>query len=82
LFSSSNLVKGISTLAFQRRIGRHSRGLANVQYTHEHREPPRYGSLLRGVSGLHERQPKDLTSLVEQEDRFSVFFPLAQHLHA
>jgi hypothetical protein len=50
-------------------------GLAYVQYTHEHREPPRWGSLLRVLPGLYDRQP-DLTKLVLEEERFSVFFPL------
>ncbi len=56
------------------------RGLAYAQYTHEHREPPRHGSLLRVLPGLYDRQPKDLASLVEQEERFSVFFPLGAAL--
>jgi hypothetical protein len=56
------------------------RGFAYAQYTHEHREPPRHGSLLRVLPGLYERQPQDLASLVEQEERFSVFFPLGAAL--
>jgi hypothetical protein len=56
------------------------RGLAYAQYTHEHREAPRYGSLLRVLPGLYERRPEDLRSLVEQEERFSVFFPLGAAL--
>jgi hypothetical protein len=56
------------------------RGLAYAQYTHEHREPPRYGSLLRVLPGLCDRQPDDLRALVEQEERFSVFFPLGAAL--
>jgi hypothetical protein len=55
-------------------------GLAFAQYTHEHREPPRYGSLLRLLPGLYDRPPEDLRSLVEQEERFSVFFPLGAAL--
>jgi hypothetical protein len=50
-------------------------GLAYIQYTHEHRDPPRMGSLLRVLPGVFDQQP-DLASLVEQEERFSVFFPL------
>jgi hypothetical protein len=50
-------------------------GLAYVQYTHEHRERPRWGSLLRVLPGVYERQP-DLAKLVSEEERFSVFFPL------
>jgi hypothetical protein len=50
-------------------------GLAYAQYTHEHREPPRMDSLIRVLPGLFDRQP-DLAVLVEQEERFSVFFRL------
>ena len=50
-------------------------GLAYAQYTHEHRDPPRMGSLIRVLPGVYERQP-DLAALVETEERFSVFFPL------
>ena len=56
------------------------RGFAYAQYTHEHRESPRHGSLLRVLPGLYDRQPEDLASLVEQEERFSVFFPLGAAL--
>jgi hypothetical protein len=52
------------------------KGLAYAHYTHRHREPPRYGSLLRVLPGLHERRPSDFARIVEQDDRFSVFFPL------
>jgi hypothetical protein len=46
------------------------RELAYAQYTQEHREPPRHGSLLRVLPGLYGRRPDDLRTLVEQE-RFS-----------
>src|SRR5690348_2923190 len=52
------------------------RGLAYAQYTHEHRDPPRMGSLLRVLPGLYEKRPAAFDSLVEQEERFWVFFPL------
>jgi hypothetical protein len=54
-----------------------ARGLAYAQYTHEHREPPRYGSLLRVLPGLYANRPAELGQLVAEEERFAVFFPLA-----
>lgn len=51
------------------------RGFAYAQYTHEHRDPPRMGSLLRVLPGVFDQRP-ELKSLVEEEERFSVFFPL------
>jgi hypothetical protein len=56
------------------------RGLAYAHYTHEHREPPRYGSLLRVLPGLHSEAPSEFAHLVTQEERFSVFFPLGAAL--
>jgi hypothetical protein len=52
------------------------RGLAYAQYTHEHRDPPRLGSLLRVLPGLYEKRPAAFARLVEEEERFWVFFPL------
>jgi hypothetical protein len=52
------------------------RGFAYAQYTHEHREPPRYGSLLRVLPGLLAERPESFQQLVLQEERFLVFFPL------
>jgi hypothetical protein len=57
------------------------RGLAYAQYTHEHRDPPRMGSLLRVFPGFHETRPSDFSALVEQEEIFSVFFPLGAALN-
>ena len=51
------------------------RGFAYAQYTHEHRDPPRMGSLLRVLPGVFDQRP-ELGSLVAGEERFSVFFPL------
>jgi hypothetical protein len=55
-------------------------GVAYAQYTHEHRDPPRYGSLLRILPGLYETPPH-VTALVQQEERFRVFFPLGAALN-
>jgi len=52
------------------------RGLAYAQYTHEHRDPPRLGSLLRLLPGLYEARPAEFATLVEREEVFSVFLPL------
>jgi hypothetical protein len=52
------------------------RGLAYAQYTHEHRDPPRYGSLLRVLPGLYEMRPAEFATLVAEDERFWVFFPL------
>src|SRR5882724_12682696 len=56
------------------------KGLAYAQYTHEHRQPPRYGSLLRVLPGTYAERPPDFADLVAQEERFSVFFPLGSAL--
>jgi hypothetical protein len=53
-----------------------SKGLANAQYTHEHTEPPRYGSLLRVLPGIHAVRPDSFTDLVGETEQFVVFFPL------
>jgi hypothetical protein len=53
-----------------------ARGLAYAQYSHEHRDPPRMGSLLRVLPGLYETRPAQFAPLVEQEEQFWVFFPL------
>ena len=49
------------------------KGLAYAQYTHEHRDPPRYGSLLRILPGIYSQRPSDFAALVAEEERFSVF---------
>src|SRR5205085_10467885 len=56
------------------------KGLAYAQYTHEHRDPPRYGSLLRILPGIYSQRPSDFAALVAEEERFSVFFPLGAAL--
>jgi hypothetical protein len=56
-------------------------GLGYAQYTHEHREPPRFGSLLRVLPGVFAARPSDFEPLLVQEDRFSMFFPLGAALN-
>jgi hypothetical protein len=51
-------------------------GWPTAQYTHEHRDHPRYGSLLRVLPGLFAERPASFERLVSEEERFSVFFPL------
>ena len=53
-----------------------SRGLAYAHYSHEHKEPPRYGSLLRVLPGFHQSRPADFSEIVQQPSDFSAFFPL------
>lgn len=49
------------------------KGLAYAQYTHK---TQRYGALLRILPGLYAERPAEFSSLVEQAERFLVFFPL------
>jgi hypothetical protein len=58
-----------------------ARGLAYAQYTHEHRDPPRMGSLLRVLPGFHEMRPSNFSAVVKREERFSVFLPLGAALN-
>jgi hypothetical protein len=53
-----------------------SKGLAYAQYTHEHTKPPRYGSLLRVLPGIHAARPGSFSELVDEKEQFVVFFPL------
>jgi hypothetical protein len=58
-----------------------SHGRAYAQYTHEHRDPPRMGALIRVLPGLHGTRPKTFDQLVLAEERFSVFVPLGAMLN-
>jgi hypothetical protein len=59
---------------------RTAKGLGYVQYTHEHREPPTYGSLLRALPGLFARPPDDWEALARQQELFWVFCPISAAL--
>lgn len=48
-------------------------GLAYAHFTHKHRQ---YGALLRILQGLFTERPESFTALVQQQPRFSTFFPL------
>lgn len=51
------------------------KGLAYFQYTHEHTRPPKWGSLIRVLSGFYQtRLPNDkLAELVNKPHRFQTF---------
>lgn len=53
-----------------------SRGLAYVQYTFKHIDPPGYGELLRVLPGLFDVRPKDLTALASKQELYYTFYPL------
>jgi len=53
-----------------------SAGLGYAQYTHEHRDPPTYGSLLRILPSVFRTRPASLAALVQQQEAFLCFFPL------
>jgi len=55
-----------------------SRGLAYLQYTHEHIRPPQFGSLIRALEGFYLERPQDLEALARTGTRFRTFFPLKQ----
>jgi len=52
-----------------------SKGLAYVQYTHEHTPPPVWGSLIRVLQGFYQTRPSDeeLEKLIQQPHRFQTF---------
>lgn len=52
------------------------KGLAYAQYTHKHDKPPKYGALIRVLPGLYKTRPTDFSKLVQEMERFFVFFPL------
>jgi len=56
-------------------------GLAYAQYTHKHEAPPRYGALIRVLPGIFESRPSTFASLVQERERFWVFFPVGPACH-
>lgn len=56
------------------------KGFAYAQYSHEHEEQPRYGSVLRVLPGFFSDTPADLPRLVSQAELFSVLVPLKASL--
>ena len=55
-----------------------SKGLAYVQYTHYHKDPPVYGSLIRVLQGFYEERPSKerLAKMVKMSHRFQTFCPV------
>lgn len=51
------------------------KGLAYFQYTHEHKKPPRWGSLIRILAGFYEKRPShdEICELVKKPHRFRTF---------
>jgi len=52
------------------------KGLAYAQYTHEHSEPPRFGSLIRVFSGFYNKRPKNFSKVTKSQTKFVTFVPL------
>ena len=52
-----------------------SKGLAYVQYTHEHTTPPVWGSLIRVLQGFYQKRPshEELEKIVQEPHRFQTF---------
>ena len=55
-----------------------SKGLAYVQYTHYHKNPPVYGSLIRVLQGFYKTRPseKEFGVVVKKPHRFQTFCPV------
>src|SRR5438067_152103 len=51
-------------------------GFGYAQFTHKHTAPPKFGALLRVLPGVFETPPEDFATLVQQRERFWVFFPV------
>ena len=52
-------------------------GFAYAQYTHEHKVGAGMGSLIRVFDNIYAKRPESLEEIVEQPERFSVFFPVS-----
>jgi hypothetical protein len=49
---------------------------AYAQLTHDHREPPTWGQLLRVLPGVFDAPIRDVGELISQPERFYTFFPV------
>jgi len=58
------------------------KGLVYAQYTHEHSEPPHYGSLIRICSGFYNERPKDFSIIAKSDTLFHIFVPLQASVNA
>lgn len=52
------------------------KGFAYAQYTYNYRERPVYGALIRILPGLYSSRALNFSDLVQEKERFFVFFPL------
>ena len=57
------------------------KGLAYAQYTHNHKGRPHWGHLIRVLPGLFESRPATFSKLVQEKERFFIFFPLGVAVH-
>ena len=55
-----------------------SKGLAYVQYTHQHKDPPVFWSLIRVLQGFYKKRPsmEELGEVVDLPHRFQTFCPV------
>ena len=53
-------------------------GLAYVQYTAKHTDPPVFGELIRILPGLYKARPDDFSVLANQKERYFVFTPITR----
>ncbi len=58
------------------------KGLAYVQYSHEHKEPsPRMGSLIRVLPGFFSDRPKEFQAIADQQELYYTLFPVRAAVH-
>jgi hypothetical protein len=50
--------------------------VAYVQYVGHHREPPRFGAMIRVLPGVFDKRPGDFEELAGLQETFVTFFPL------
>lgn len=55
--------------------------LAYVQYVKHHKQPPRFGALLRLLPGVYIRRPQAFGNLVREAELYCFFFPLGAACH-
>lgn len=58
-----------------------NKGFVYGQYTHEHTQPPRMGSLIRILGSFFEERPPDFGLLAESISVFKTFVPLARSVN-
>jgi len=58
-----------------------NKGLAYFQYTHEHTDAPKMGSLIRVISGYYKKRPDDFKQVADSPTKFKTFVPLQKSLN-